>query len=294
MKNKSNKILILVFLVGLSLLLYPILSDLWNSRVQSKAIATYEESVSKMTQEDYTAYWEAANEYNKRLLTKTNRYYLSESDKKEYENILSTDDTGIMGYVEIPVINVSLPIYHGISDEVLQVAIGHIEGTSLPVGGPSTHCAISGHRGLPSAKLFTNLDKMEEGDIFLIHTLDDVLAYQVDRILIVEPEDVSGLEIEENKDYCTLITCTPYGINSHRILVRGERIEYNENTIEQLVFKGDANRIEPIKVAPVIAVPILVILFIWLLWSTRDKNNKSNKVSNKETSRRRRNRKGGK
>ncbi len=294
MKNKSNKILILVFLVGLSLLLYPILSDLWNSRVQSKAIATYEESVSKMTQEDYTAYWEAANEYNKRLLTKTNRYYLSESDKKEYENILSTDDTGIMGYVEIPVINVSLPIYHGISDEVLQVAIGHIEGTSLPVGGPSTHCAISGHRGLPSAKLFTNLDKMEEGDIFLIHTLDDVLAYQVDRILIVEPEDVSGLEIEENKDYCTLITCTPYGINSHRLLVRGERIEYNENTIEQLVFKGDANRIEPIKVAPVIAVPILVILFIWLLWSTRDKNNKSNKVSNKETSRRRRNRKGGK
>ncbi|HIT73452.1 class C sortase [Tyzzerella sp. An114] len=294
MKNKSNKILILVFLVGLSLLLYPILSDLWNSRVQSKAIATYEESVSKMTQEDYTAYWEAANEYNKRLLTKTNRYYLSESDKKEYENILSTDDTGIMGYVEIPVINVSLPIYHGISDEVLQVAIGHIEGTSLPVGGPSTHCAISGHRGLPSAKLFTNLDKMEEGDIFLIHTLDDVLAYQVDRILIVEPEDVSGLEIEENKDYCTLITCTPYGINSHRLLVRGERIEYNENTIEQLVFKGDANHIEPIKVAPVIAVPILVILFIWLLWSTRDKNNKSNKVSNKETSRRRRNRKGGK
>lgn len=294
MKNKSNKILILVFLMGLSLLLYPILSDLWNSRVQSKAIATYEESVSKMTQEDYTAYWEAANEYNKRLLTKTNRYYLSESDKKEYENILSTDDTGIMGYVEIPVINVSLPIYHGISDEVLQVAIGHIEGTSLPVGGPSTHCAISGHRGLPSAKLFTNLDKMEEGDIFLIHTLDDVLAYQVDRILIVEPEDVSGLEIEENKDYCTLITCTPYGINSHRLLVRGERIEYNENTIEQLVFKGDANRIEPIKVAPVIAVPILVILFIWLLWSTRDKNNKSNKVSNKETSRRRRNRKGGK
>ena len=294
MKNKSNKILILVFLVGLSLLLYPILSDLWNSRVQSKAIATYEESVSKMTQEDYTAYWEAANEYNKRLLTKTNRYYLSESDKKEYENILSTDDTGIMGYVEIPVINVSLPIYHGISDEVLQVAIGHIEGTSLPVGGSSTHCAISGHRGLPSAKLFTNLDKMEEGDIFLIHTLDDVLAYQVDRILIVEPEDVSGLEIEENKDYCTLITCTPYGINSHRLLVRGERIEYNENTIEQLVFKGDANHIEPIKVAPVIAVPILVILFIWLLWSTRDKNNKSNKVSNKETSRRRRNRKGGK
>lgn len=294
MKNKSNKILILVFLMGLSLLLYPILSDLWNSRVQSKAIATYEESVSKMTQEDYTAYWEAANEYNKRLLTKTNRYYLSESDKKEYENILSTDDTGIMGYVEIPVINVSLPIYHGISDEVLQVAIGHIEGTSLPVGGPSTHCAISGHRGLPSAKLFTNLDKMEEGDIFLIHTLDDVLAYQVDRILIVEPEDVSGLEIEENKDYCTLITCTPYGINSHRLLVRGERIEYNENTIEQLVFKGDANHIEPIKVAPVIAVPILVILFIWLLWSTRDKNNKSNKVSNKETSRRRRNRKGGK
>lgn len=294
MKNKSNKILILVFLVGLSLLLYPILSDLWNSRVQSKAIATYEESVSKMTQEDYTAYWEAANEYNKRLLTKTNRYYLSESDKKEYENILSTDDTGIMGYVEIPVINVSLPIYHGISDEVLQVAIGHIEGTSLPVGGPSTHCAISGHRGLPSAKLFTNLDKMEEGDIFLIHTLDDVLAYQVDRILIVEPEDVSGLEIEENKDYCTLITCTPYGINSHRLLVRGERIEYNENTIEQLVFKGDANHIEPIKVAPVIAVPIFVILFIWLLWSTRDKNNKSNKVSNKETSRRRRNRKGGK
>ena len=179
-----------------------------------------------------------------------------------------------MGYIEIPTIKLSLPIYHGTEDSVLQIAVGHLDWTSLPAGGESTHCVLSGHRGLPSAKLFTNLDQLVEGDTFVIRVLDEVLTYEVDRILIVEPDDVSALQIEPGKDLCTLVTCTPYGINSHRLLVRGHRVE---NQSEAIRVTSDAIQIEPLLVAPAVALPILLILLIVLLASGGKKKPKGGK-----------------
>lgn len=263
-KNLSSIILVLIFIIGLSLLLYPSFSDYWNSFHQSRAIASYAQTVTTIDDDQYEKMWAQAQEYNTTLAKKQNRWVLSEEEYEEYEGLLNIGGTGIIGYIEIPNIKVSLPIYHGVDEAVLQIAVGHIEGSSLPVGGEGTHCVISGHRGLPSAKLFTNLDEMEEGDLFMMRVLDETLTYEVDQIRIVEPEDLSALEIEEGKDMCTLVTCTPYGINSHRLLVRGHRVE-NMESANSIRVTADAMQIDPVMVAPVIAAPILLILLIWLL-----------------------------
>ena len=196
---------------------------------------------------------------------------MTEEEREKYDGLLNISDNGIIGHIEIPIINCSLPIYHGTDEAVLQIAVGHIEGTSLPVGGESTHCVLSGHRGLPSAKLFTDLDKLTEGDIFFIRVLDVILTYEVDRILIVEPYQIDSLEIEKEKDYCTLVTCTPYGINTHRLLVRGHRIE-NIEEAEIARVTADAIQIDPLLVAPIVAIPILIFLVILLM--TKHPNNK--------------------
>lgn len=263
-KNISTIILMLILLIGLSLLLYPTLSDYWNSFHQSRAIASYAEAVAEMNSVDYRKLWNDAVRYNRDLSKNANHWFLTDEEREEYESLLDVSGNGIMGYIEILSIKVSLPIYHGVDEGILQIAVGHIEGTSLPVGGLGTHCVVSGHRGLPSAKLFTNLDELSEGDIFLMRVLDETLTYEVDQILIVEPEDTSALEFEKGKDLCTLVTCTPYGINSHRLLVRGHRIE-NQETASSIRVTADAQQIEPVVVAPILAVPILLILFLWVL-----------------------------
>ena len=260
-KNKSTAILILVFFVGLSLLLYPTISDYWNSFHSSKAIATYAAEVAKLDPISYDQIWEEARTYNKMLAEKKNKYILSEEEYAAYEKLLDITGTGIMAEIEIPSVRVDLPVYHGMDESVLQVAAGHLEWTSLPVGGESTHCVISAHRGLPSAKLFTNLDELAEGDVFLLRTLDELLTYEVDQILIVEPEDISALHIESGKDLCTLVTCTPYGINSHRLLVRGHRVE-TVDTLSWAKVTSDALQVEPIIVAPLLALVIIAVLLV--------------------------------
>lgn len=277
MKNrKSTIVLSLVFLIGLSLLLYPTASDWWNSFHQSHAIASYAEAVAEMDDVSYEQAWAQAQAYNETLRSNNRRYQPTGEETEQYENLLNISGNGIMGYIEIPAIGVSLPIYHGTEDTVLQIAIGHIEGSSLPVGGPGTHCVVSGHRGLPSAKLFTDLDKLTEGDTFMLRVLDEVLTYEVDQIHIVEPHEVSLLEIEEGRDLCTLVTCTPYGVNSHRLLVRGHRIE-NQESASSIRVTADAMQIEPVLVAPAVAAPMLLVLFIWLLVSSPKKSGKKKK-----------------
>lgn len=270
-KRLPTILLILFFLAGLSLLLYPTVSDYWNSLHQSKAIAHYVEAVANLGEDEYERIWNAAIEYNERLYENPSRHILTEENSAEYESLLNIADNGIMGYIEIPCISCSLPIYHGTSDEVLQIAVGHIEGTSLPVGGKSSHCVLSGHRGLPSAKLFTNLDKLTEGDIFMLRVLNNTLTYEVDEIRTVEPYGVDGLDISYNKDYCTLVTCTPYGVNTHRLLVRGRRIE-NIEEASTVHITSDAMQIEPIIIAPIVAVPIIIVLIIAVMG--RDKRNR--------------------
>ena len=225
MRRKLSTILfVIVFLAGLSLLLYPTVSDYWNSFHQSRAIASYVDAVDNTDEQKLEEMRQAAEAYNEKLLSKQDRYDMSDSDRAEYESLLDVSGTGVMGYVEIPSINVSLPIYHGTDNTILQIGVGHIEGTSLPVGGASTHCAVSGHRGLTSSKLFTDIDQMAEGDTFKLYVLGETLTYEVDQIRIVLPDELNDLKIEEGQDYCTLITCTPYGVNSHRLLIRGHRI----------------------------------------------------------------------
>lgn len=267
MKKKTNHfttvLLILILLAGLSLLLYPTFSDYWNSLHQSSVISTYADAVAEMDEDRYAHLWEDAFAYNQKLNSRDNAYILDGSLKDQYNDLLNVAGNGVMGYVEIPLINVSLPMYHGTSEAVLQVAVGHLDWTSLPTGGESTHCVLSGHRGLPSAKLFTDLDRLTIGDVFLLRVLDEVLTYEVDQILIVEPQDTAALRIEEGQDYCTLVTCTPYGVNSHRLLVRGHRIA-NAEEARVVRITADAVQIEPMIVAPVIAIPILLILLIGL------------------------------
>lgn len=258
--KKSTLFLIVVFCAGLSLLLYPTLSDYWNSFHQTRAIAGYTEAVEKLDEEDYEKYLEDARAYNAALAGSGN-FSRTAPPGVPYEDLLNFTGSGIMAYIEIPSIRVSLPVYHGTEDTILQVAIGHLEGTSLPVGGPDTHCVVSGHRGLPSAKLLTDLDRMVEDDIFQIHVLNEVLTYEVDQIRIVEPDDISLLKIEDGQDLCTLVTCTPYGINSHRLLVRGHRIE-NPASVS---VTADAVQIDPMLVAPALAAPILLLMLIRVL-----------------------------
>lgn len=268
-KNISTIILVLIFFVGLSLLLYPTISDYWNSFHQSQAIATYAEAVAELDDEDYEKMWQEAEAYNQKLSNQPNRWNLTEEEEEEYNRILDVGGTGIMGYIEIPEIKVSLPIYHGTDEGVLQIAVGHIPGSSLPVGGIGTHSVVSGHRGLPSAKLFTNLDELDEGDVFMIRVLDETLTYEVDKISIVEPDDLTGLEIDPELDLCTLVTCTPYGVNSHRLLVRGHRIPNLED--DSIRVTADAMQVDRLIVASAIAVPILLVLIIWVLVHYRKK-----------------------
>lgn len=269
-KHLSTIALILALLAGVSLLLYPTVSDYWNARHASRAVADYAQNVQALDRDTYDELLAAAEAYNRSLLTRENAFFLSEAQQTQYDSLLDISGTGIMGYIEIPSINVSLPIYHGTSDSVLQIAVGHLDWTSLPVGGESTHCVLSGHRGLPSAKLFTNLDQIVEGDTFIIRVLDEVLTYEVDRILIVEPEDVTALQIESGKDLCTLVTCTPYGVNSHRLLVRGHRVETTQAE-EMVRLVSDGIQVEPLLVAPIVALPMLLALLLILLLSGNKK-----------------------
>ena len=267
-KNWTTILLVVIMLVGIGLFAYPTFSDYWNSFHQSKAVASYVENVTNMNKEEYDRLWNEAVAYNEKLADSGIQWIMTDEEKKEYNEYLKVDDSGIMGYVDIPVIDCLLPIYHGIDESVLQVAIGHIEGSSLPVGGKGSHCIISGHRGLPSARLFTDLDKMVEGDIFMLHTLDATLTYEVDQIRIVEPTDLSDLQIEEGEDLCTLVTCTPYGINTHRLLIRGHRIANREDG-GNVRISADATQLDPVQVAPFLAAPILMVLLIWVFFGSR-------------------------
>lgn len=269
-RHGTTILLVIVFLIGLSLLLYPSFSNWWNSMHQSRAVATYVEQVAGMDEDKYAHIWDAAWNYNVELKLRENRFSLDEEQVQTYEELLNIDGSGIMGYVEIPEIGVVLPIYHGTDEAILQIAVGHLEWTSLPVGGEGSHCVISGHRGLPSAKLFTDLDKLVVGDLFMFRVLDEILTYEVDQILIVEPYEVQHLQIEEGKDLCTLVTCTPYGINSHRLLVRGHRVE-NPEEAKVVRVTSDAMQIEPMIIAPIVALPMLLILLIGLLIPKRKK-----------------------
>ena len=271
MKKLSTVLLIATFVAGLSLLLYPTVSNYWNTLHASRAVATYVDAVQNMGEDKRREMLQKAIEYNKLLTSDNQRLTISSARRQEYESILDVDGNGMIGYIEIPNINITLPVYHGTNDDVLQIAVGHLDWTSLPVGGTSTHCVLSGHRGLPSAKLFTNLDQVKEGDTFVIRVLDEVLTYEIDQIRIVEPAAVDDLMIENGKDYCTLVTCTPYGVNSHRLLVRGHRVE---NESESIRVTSEAIQIEPLIVAPAIAIPTLIIIFVLLIASSNKKKKK--------------------
>ena len=255
----TNFLLVMILVMGLSLVLYPPISSYWNSKLQSRVIANYADSVAAMDEEEYNKIWYDAIMHNKSLLTRSTDYGLPDEQKEQYDELLNVAGNGIMGYVEIPSIHSFLAVYHGTSDSVLQIAVGHLDWSSLPTGGESTHCVLSGHRGLPSARLFTDLDQLREGDVFMLHILDETLTYEVDQILIVLPNEVNDLVIEEGKDLCTLVTCTPYGVNSHRLLVRGHRIE---NAVEAVTVRvtSDAYRLEPMAVAAVLFFPILILM----------------------------------
>ena len=269
-KHLSTILLVFVLFLGVAILLYPTVSDYWNSFHQSRAIASYIEQIENIDPVNYEREWARARKYNEELTQKPNRFMLSEEEYEEYESMLNPTGSGIMGYIEIPKINCSLPIYHGTDEAVLQIAVGHIEGTSLPTGDIGTHTVLSGHRGLPSAKLFTDLDQMEESDLFVIRVMDQIMTYEVDQVLIVLPEELDALAIDPEQDYCTLVTCTPYGINSHRLLVRGHRVENVE--MERIIkIVADATQIQPVLVAPVLAAPMLLVLLVWMMISTGKK-----------------------
>ena len=270
----STVILIIVFLVGLSLLLYPSLSDYWNSFRQSRAIASYVESVSHLDNQEYQALLEEARAYNASLVGDKTRFSPTEEELAEYLTLLGSTGAAV-GYVEIPAIKLTLPIYLGTSETVLQVGVGAMEGSSLPIGGESTHAVLTGHGGLPSAILFTDLDRLVQGDMFHIHILNETCTYEVDQILIVEPAEMDALEIVEGEDYCTLVTCTPYGVNSHRMLVRGHRIETPEDAVFVQV-SPDALQMDPLFIAPFVAVPILLVLLLFLLFGGQKRSAKSN------------------
>lgn len=275
-KYSSTLVLIAIFLAGCGLLLYPTVSDYWNTLHQSRAISGYEAGVKALEAEDCTELLAAAREYNRRLVNKGNRFHPSEKEHDDYQSLLSAENSDVMAALEIPSIAVYLPVYHGVDESVLQAGIGHIEGSSLPVGGSSTHCALSGHRGLPSSTLFSNLNQVKEGDRFRIYTLNETLTYVVDQIQVVRPEEVESLDIEEGRDYCTLITCTPYSINTHRLLVRGVRVEENlsgdssgqdEETIAaQTPAQRVFGHLEPGVRLSLALIPVLFILLVMVLF----------------------------
>ena len=262
--NLTNVILVMMLLTGIFLLTYPTFADWWNSFHASRAIADYSKQIENMDHEEFEIMKAEADAYNQTLLDLDDRYEPSAEEIAEYKSILNPTGNGIMGYIDIPKIRITLPIYHTTDESVLQIAIGHIPGTSLPVGGESTHCALSGHTGLPSARLFTDIDKLNEGDSFRMQILDETLTYEVDQIRTVLPKELQDLQIEEGKDYCTLVTCTPYGINTHRLLVRGHRVE----TEEILHVTADAVQMNPYYTAIAVGVVLLIVLIGgWLIFT---------------------------
>lgn len=273
MRQRITTIVVVVaLLIGVGLMAYPTVSDWWNNLHQSRAVASYAEAVNKLSPEEYERVWNDAVQYNKSLLGGVQTFHLEGEELADYESQLNIQDNGIMGYLEIPILNITLPIYHGLSEGILQVAIGHIEDTSLPVGGESTHCVVSGHRGLPSARLLTDIDKMVEGDLFMFHTLNETLTYEVDQIRIVLPEDTKDITIIPGKDLATLVTCTPYGINSHRMLIRGHRVP----TIMADKVTSDAEQINPFVVAATFGIPLMFIVLVAALIITRKGKTKRN------------------
>ena len=268
-KDRSTIALVCLFFVGLSVLLYPMISNAWNSKVQTKVINHYENTLKQMEKKDYSTYFSQAEAYNQQLC-QISFPLMNYEQIPGYADTLNIDGNGVIGYLSIDAIRAEMPIYHGTSPGVLNIAAGHLEGTSLPIGGPGTHAVLSAHRGLPSAKLFTDLDQLQIGDRFSITVLDRVLTYQVDQILIVEPDQVEALAIEDGKDYCTLVTCTPYGINTHRLLVRGARTETVQK--KKIFVPNEGIRIDPVIVAPVVAAPMLLVLLIVLLIKYRKKS----------------------
>ena len=278
MKKKATFLIFpILFLAGLSLLLYPFVSNQWNNYRQSRLISSYDESVALKESEgtlDYNEEWTKALTYNEELLPyilpdSFAAAQISEEEDEEYLSCLNLTGDGMMGYVQIPKIGVKIPIFHTTSESVLQMAAGHLEGSSLPVGGEGTHAVISAHRGLPSAALFTDLDRLKEGDPFLLYILDDTLCYQVDQISVVEPDDTSQLVAEDGKDYVTLLTCTPYGVNSHRLLVRGHRVPYEEvedEAVAASAFTGPSlrtNYLLWVIVGLLITAGFILLLYLW-------------------------------
>lgn len=274
-KRITSVLLILLALLGLSLMLYPHIADFWNTRHTSRLISDYDKQIAEIDTERYTEYWEAAENFNKSL-KRVRGHKLNEEQQEAYRSVLDVSGLGIMGYVEIPKIGVSLPIYHGTEPEVLQVGIGHLEWSSLPIGGVGNHCVLSGHRGLTSAKLFSDLPVLEVGDIFYIRVLNEMLTYQVDQISTVLPKDVDRLEAVEGEDYCSLVTCTPYGINSHRLIVRGHRISNTEETRSVLVT-SEAVRVDPKVVAGVLFAAMILLLIIYVFLTTGHKQKRMKK-----------------
>lgn len=272
MRKKSGRlstiILVILLLVGLSVMLYPIVSNWWNERVQTKVISNYKETVANMDNGDIERLLNEAHDYNEKLAA-LYAPFINYEDIPGYEDILNVSGTGIMGYITIPVIHAEYPIYHGTGEEVLNVAAGHMQGSSLPVGGENTHAAISAHRGLPSAKLFTDLDKMVEGDTFTITVLDQVLTYEVEKIITIKPDEIEKLNIIPEKDYVTLTTCTPYGVNTHRLLLRSRRIDtvYDEAEVKVKV-DPDALQVDPMLVVPIIfTVFVFILIIFWIISS---------------------------
>ena len=272
-KHMSTLILVVLLLLGVSLLLYPTVSDYWNNLHQTKAIAGYVQSINNITEERFSMLLHSAEAYNRKIAFKGINFRLSDSELKEYDNMLNIDNSGIMGYVEISSIGCCLPIYHGTDESTLQIAVGHIAGSSLPIGGESTHCVLSGHRGLPSAKIFSNLDKLSKGDCFVIQTLKQTLTYEVDQILTVTPTDVSALSIENGSDFCTLVTCTPYGINTHRLLVRGHRVDNNNSATVRIA--SDAVIFDTAITSLGFATPILIVIVFLFIISVNRKTKRN-------------------
>lgn len=262
--RKSTMILLISFFIGLSVLLYPAVSSYWNSKTQSEAIVDYESMLASYKPEDYSELFAAADAYNQEL-AKLELPFINHAKIPGYWKTLDISGTGMMGYITIKKINQELPVYHGTGDAVLAIAAGHYQGSSLPVGGESTHSVVSAHRGLPTAVLFTHLDRMEIGDTFYFTILDRTITYEVDQIRIVEPQDTSLVEIEEGKDYCTLLTCTPYGINTQRLLVRGHQIDASQK--RNIYIANEAYRVDSLIVMPIVALPIITVLMIYVMFA---------------------------
>jgi len=273
-KHLLSIIIIIMFIIGFSVLLYPAVSEYVNSKHASRVISSYSDTIGDASDDKLSHFFTEAEDYNKRLRSTSGAFYQPEL-VEGYDSALNITGTGIMGYIDIDKLGVELPIYHGVSAEVLQIGIGHLPGTSLPVGGASTHCVVSGHRGLPSARLFTDLNKLEIGDRFTITVLNRILTYEVDQIKVVLPTETADLQIAEGKDYCSLITCTPYGINTHRLIVRGVRTD-NDETIKKvgITVKNEAFQISRFITMPITAIPILILALILMFIHDRKGNTK--------------------